>query len=88
MYPGAWNHLELQVMEVHDLVLAKIERNSARDRYDVVSLARAGLLNAETLRGRYHEELRPYLLSHEESHDLTLNLWIESCQEKNLDVDR
>jgi uncharacterized nucleotidyltransferase DUF6036 len=88
MYSGAWNHLELQAMEVHDLVLAKVERNSARDRYDVMSLAQANLLDTEVLRRLYHEELRPYLLSHQESHDLTLNLWIESCQEKNFDIDR
>jgi len=78
MYSGAWNHLELQAMQVHDLVLAKIERNSARERYDVMSLAQAGLLDTEILRRRHHEEVRPYLLSHQESRDLTLNLWIES----------
>jgi hypothetical protein len=88
MYSGAWNHLELQAMQVHDLVLAKIERNSARERYDVMSLAQAGLLDTEILRRRHHEEVRPYLLSHQESRDLTLNLWIESCQEKNIDLDR
>ena len=81
IYSRAWNHLELQAMEVHDLVLGKIERNSARDRYDVMSLAQAGLLDTEILR----EELRPYLLSHQESHDFTLDLWIESCQEKNIE---
>jgi hypothetical protein len=75
-------------MEVHDLVLAKIERNSARDRYDVMSLAQANLLDTEVLHRRYHEELRPYLLSHQESHDLTLNRWIESCQDKNFNIDR
>jgi len=39
IYAGVWTHLELQAMEVHDLLLAKIERNSARDRYDLLSLA-------------------------------------------------
>jgi hypothetical protein len=53
IYPGAWKQLELQAMEVHDLVLAKVERNSARDRYDVMSLAKAGLLDTEMLRQRY-----------------------------------
>lgn len=75
-------------MEVHDLVLAKIERNSARDRYDVVSLAQSGLLDTGILQRRYVEELRPYLLSRPESHDLTLNLWIESCREKSIDLER
>jgi Nucleotidyltransferase of unknown function (DUF6036) len=88
MYAGAWKHVQLQAMEVHDLVLAKIERNSARDRFDVMSLARAGLLDTEILRRRYLEELRPYLVSRQESHDVTLNLWIESCREKGFDFDR
>jgi hypothetical protein len=88
IYPGAWKHLELQAMEVHDLMLAKIERNSARDRYDLLSLSQAGLLDTEILERRYFEELRPYLLSRPESHDLTLNLWIESCRERNVDLGR
>jgi hypothetical protein len=86
IYPGAWKLLELQAMEAHDLMLAKIERNSARDRYDLLSLVQAGLLDTEILQQRYFEELRPYLLSRLELHDLTLNLWIESCREKNIDL--
>jgi Nucleotidyltransferase of unknown function (DUF6036) len=88
IYAGAWKHLELQAMEVHDLMLAKIERNSARDRYDLLSLAQAGLLDTAILQRRYFEELRPYLLSRPESHDLTLDLWIESCREKSVDLER
>lgn len=88
IYAGAWTHLDLQAMEVHDLMLAKIERNSARDRYDLLSLAQAGLVDTEVLKQRYFEELRPYLLSRPESHDLTLNLWIESCRERNIDLGR
>jgi hypothetical protein len=48
-----------------------------RDREDVVRLARAGLIEPGTLKQRYAEELRPYLLSKLPWHDKTLELWIE-----------
>jgi hypothetical protein len=60
IYAGVGKHLELQAMEVHDLMLAKIERNSARDRYDLLSLAQAGLLDPAVLQQRYIQELRPF----------------------------
>jgi hypothetical protein len=78
MFPGAWVRLQLYALEVHDLALSKLERNSDRDRNDVQQLARAGYLDPETLRKRYHREFRPNLLAHEDRHDLTLQLWLES----------
>ena len=33
---------------------------------------------AEVLKERYYNELRPNLLAHEDRHDLTLQLWLES----------
>ncbi len=49
LYPGLWQYLRLCALEVHDIALSKLERNSERDRYDVQQLARAGYLNPETL---------------------------------------
>ncbi len=77
MYPGAWLHLQLYALEAHDLALSKLERNIERDRVDVQELARAGFLKLETLRDRYHQELRPNL-ANQGRHDLTLKLWLES----------
>lgn len=76
--PGSWKHLQLFALEAHDLALTKIERNSNRDLDDVRLLARAGHLDRDVLRSRYHDELRPYLLSREQWHDGTLDMWIQS----------
>ena len=43
----------------------------------MVRLAQAGLLDPRTLKDRYVNELRPYLLSKLSWHDKTLELWIE-----------
>lgn len=72
-----WKNLTLLALEAHDLALAKLERNADRDREDVLSLARAGYLHPDTLKERYFEELRPYLLSNLSWHDKTLELWLE-----------
>ena len=78
LFPGVWKHLELCALEAHDLALAKLERNSERDRDDILRLARAGHLDRETLQQRYVEELRPYLVR-ESWHDQTMEPWTESC---------
>lgn len=78
MFGGAWPRFHLFALEAHDLALSKLERNLERDRDDVQRLARAGHLKAHILRERYYSELRPNLFGHEQRHDLTLQLWLES----------
>lgn len=78
LYPGCWQRLALYAMEAHDIALTKLERNIDRDRNDVQRLASAGLLDRATLRARYYEELRPYLLARHSWHDQTLDMWLES----------
>lgn len=83
MFPSAgWKHLSLFALEAHDLALTKLERNAERDRDDVLRLARAGLLDAGTLKARYEEELRPYLIGNVEWHDKTAQLWLDMCWPK------
>ena len=60
----------------YDLILSKLERNSTKDRDDADYLFRSRKLDSTTLRARYKEELRPYLVK-EKWHDKTLDLWIE-----------
>jgi hypothetical protein len=60
-----------------DLALSKLERNSKRDREDLLGLARASLVDAVELKTRYLEEVRPYLLSKHSWHDRSLELWLE-----------
>jgi hypothetical protein len=78
MFPDAsWKRLRLLALDPIDIALSKLERNADRDRDDVLRLARAGLVDAHTLKARYFEEVRPYLLSRESWHDQTLDLWLE-----------
>jgi len=79
LFPGVWRRLQLSALEVHDLALSKLERNIDRDSDDVQRLARAGYLMPEVLKERYYNELRPNLAAHQARHDLTLQLWLESC---------
>lgn len=74
-----WQRLNLFALEANDLALSKLERNTERDRQDVLLLARAGHLNPHILKERYDTELRQYFLSKTEWHDQTLQLWIEMC---------
>ena len=83
MWPGRFQRLRLFALEVHDLALTKLGRNSDVDRQDVRQLAAAGLINAKTLQERYEEEYRPNLSSGEEKLDLTIKLWIEMCWPEN-----
>jgi hypothetical protein len=78
MFPAAsWKQLSLFALDPIDLVLSKLERNADRDREDFLSLARAGYLDRDIFQRRYHDELRPHLLSKHEWHDKTLQLWLE-----------
>jgi len=74
--PGGLGHLRLLALEVHDLALAKLGRNSPRDRWDVKFLAEQGALDRRLLQERFESELRPYVLN-EVRERLTLELWVE-----------
>ena len=74
--PRGLSRLRLQALEVHDLALAKLARNSPRDRADVEFLVRQGALDRQCLQDRFEKELRPYLLN-EVREAATLKLWIE-----------
>jgi hypothetical protein len=80
VFQDRFRHLRLLALERHDLVLAKLARNSDRDREDVALLARDVGLDVAVLRSRYKEELRPYL-GVPGREDLTLSLWIEIIEE-------
>lgn len=80
MEVGGLSHLRLLAFERHDLVLAKLARNTDRDREDVVALAQGPGLDTEVLRSRYRDELRP-TLGRPDREDLTLELWIEMISE-------
>jgi hypothetical protein len=74
--PRGFSHLRLRAFEVHDLVLAKLGRNSARDRADVEFLVQKRSIKRRTLEKRFEAELRPYVLN-EDRHIATLRLWLD-----------
>ena len=63
-------------LEIHDLVLAKLGRNSPRDRSDVEFVARKGALDGRLLEARFESELCPYVLNEARAR-ATLELWLE-----------
>ena len=73
--PQGLTRLSLRAFEVHDLVLAKLGRNSPKDRHDVQFLVANGALDPSVLKERYETELRPYVLN-EPRHSLTISLWL------------
>ena len=74
--PKDIQNLRLRALEIHDLVLAKLSRNSPRDRADVEYLAGKSALCKQILEDRFDAELRPYLLN-EKRETTTMNLWLE-----------
>jgi hypothetical protein len=74
--PVMFRRLRLKALEVHDLALAKLGRNSPRDRADIEFLAGKGLLDPELLEDRFKKELRPYVLN-EARESLTMRLWLD-----------
>lgn len=79
-FAGEFKRLRIRAFERHDLVLAKLERNSDRDREDLVALARGPGLDISVLQSRYEQELRPFL-GRPDREDLTLSLWIAILKE-------
>ena len=78
MFPGRFKKLRLYAPDSYDLILSKLQRNSAKDRDDVEYLVKKLHLDPNRLRDRYVKELRPYL-ANEDRHDLTVDLWIATC---------
>jgi hypothetical protein len=84
-FAGAFQRLQLFVLDAYDLALSKIERNADQDVEDVKHLARAVPLDLDVLRDRYRAELRPYL-GQPDREDLTLALWLEAIEEERGNV--
>jgi hypothetical protein len=78
LFPNYFSKLRLLALEVHDLILAKLVRNSPVDLEDAKFLARTGNLKEAVLQERYLNELRPNL-ANEKRHDLTLKIWLDAC---------
>lgn len=73
--------VRLYVMEPHDIVLAKLGRNSPKDIQDVMYLAKAANLDTDLLNERYTDELLPYVIGPEIRETGKLRFWIETIEE-------
>lgn len=82
IFPNTFQNIRLFALDPYDLALTKIERNSPKDRADVLYLAKTTAFDTSILFDRYHKEQRDYLLVPERS-DLTLKLWIEMIEEEH-----
>jgi hypothetical protein len=76
LFPDHFEKLRLFAVEVHDLALSKLVRNSPVDRDDVAYLAQTVPLSPDVLRTRYQRELRPIIIGEPKKHDRTLEMWI------------
>jgi len=81
MFPEQFKKLHLLGPDGYDLMLSKLERNGPKHRYDAAYLFRTLGLDANVLKERYQNELRPYL-GRPEREDLTLKLWTEMFLEE------
>lgn len=72
------------VMEVHDIVLAKLCRDHPKDIQDVEYLARVTRLDTGLLRERYTSELRHNVIGPLEIRDGALEFWINAINEIQL----
>lgn len=74
--PTEFRRLRIRAFDATDVALAKLARNSQRDREDVAFLAKRGALSREELQSRFSRELRPHL-GNPSRDALTLELWLE-----------
>jgi len=75
--PRRLENLKIKVLDPYDLVLTKLERNFPRDREDVKALILELGLDADVLRKRFDDELRPFLAVAPDRTILTLELWMD-----------
>lgn len=78
LFSGYLKNIRLFILDPYDLILSKISRNEDRDREDAKYLASTLRLSSEILRNRYDTELRAILIGRVESHDKTLEFWIDA----------
>jgi hypothetical protein len=76
MFPSQCKNLHLFALDPYDLILSKLERNSGKDREDVMYLFKKLGLSPEILDDRYQKELR-LNLPVPTREDLTIRLWIK-----------
>jgi hypothetical protein len=75
MFPDAFQHLRLLVMDPYDVALTKLKRDSDKDFQDVLQLAEKIPFDLDLFEKRYREELRDNTTGKPEENDITFNRW-------------
>ena len=81
MYEGAFQHLQLMVMDPYDVALTKLKRDSDKDFQDVLQLAEKIPFDLDIFERRYKEELRDNTTGKPEDNDVTFKRWKEAILE-------
>jgi hypothetical protein len=81
MFPGAFKHIEILVMDPYDVALTKLKRDSDKDVQDVLQLAEKIPFDLELFEKRYIEELRDNTVGRVEDNDSVFYRWINSIKE-------
>ena len=81
MFPGAFEHLRLMVMDPYDVALAKLKRDSDKDFQDVLQLAEKIPFDLGLFEKRYIEELRDNTTGKAGDNDFTFYRWKEAILE-------
>jgi Nucleotidyltransferase of unknown function (DUF6036) len=81
MYPGAFQHLHLMVMDPYDVALTKLKRDSDKDFQDVLQLAEKIPFDLDLFEKRYKEELRDNTTGKAADNDFTFNRWKQAILE-------
>jgi hypothetical protein len=81
IYEGAFQYLQLTVMDSYDVALTKLKRDSDVDFQDVLQLAEKIPFDLDIFEKRYREELRDNTTGKAEDNDVTFNRWKEAIME-------
>lgn len=84
LYPGAFQHLHLLVMDPYDLALTKLKRDSDKDFQDVLQLAEKIPFDLDLFEKRYQDELRENTTGKAEDNDITFYRWKEAILENRV----
>ncbi len=82
IYEGAFQHLNLFVMDPYDVALTKLKRDSDKDFQDMLQLAEKIPFDLDVFEKRYKEELRDNTTGKPEANDVTFSRWKEAILEE------
>lgn len=84
LFEGAFNNLRIFAAGPYDLALSKLERNSEKDRDDVLRLASAAIFDLREFERIYKEEFKLYV-EDRLFHRTTFEFWLELISEQRSD---